>query len=273
MGKLRHSIRYLGLFCALCIAHWALSGCGGVEPQRAVYLRAAGSTAAMPLVEKLAKAYAQKQPNVTIEISGGGSRLGLEQARDGEVDIGLVSWLAEGQAGSLQATAIARDGLALVVNPANKLPGLTLLQARDLFSGRILAWEEIGGAGGEIQVISREDGSGDRGAFETLVMGKRKVTLNAIVMPSSQAVVDYVAAHSNAIGYVSMGYADSSLRALAVEGLAPTPENVGRGEYSLTRDLVLLTGPDAPPEAQAFVKFALSPQGQTIVGQSYGRVR
>jgi phosphate transport system substrate-binding protein len=263
----------LDLLCVLCIALWALSGCGDVEPPKAVYLRAAGSTAAMPLVEKLAKAYAQKQPNVTIEVSGGGSRLGLEQVRDGKVDIGLVSWLAEGQAGPLPATVIARDGLALVVHPANKLSGLTLLQARDLFSGRILYWEEVGGTGDEVQAISREDGSGDREAFETLVMGNRKVTLNAIVMPSSRAVVEYVAAHPNAIGYVSMGYADTSLRVLTVEGLAPTPENVSRGEYHLTRDLVLLTRPDAPPEVRAFVEFALSPQGQTVVGANYGRVR
>jgi phosphate transport system substrate-binding protein len=273
MGKLRAAIRRLGLFCALCIAPWVLSGCGGVEPPEAVYLRAAGSTAMMPLVEKLAQAYAQKEPNVTIEVSGGGSRLGLERVRGGEVHIGLVSWLAEGRAESLSAAVIARDGLALVVHPANKLQGLTLLQARDLFSGRILAWEEIGGTGGEVQVISREDGSGDREAFETLVMGSRRVTLNAIVMPSSRAVVEYVTEHRNAVGYVSMGYADSSVRVLAVEGLTPTPENVSRGEYHLTRDLILLTRPDAPPEVKAFVRFALSPQGQTVVGANYGRVR
>jgi phosphate transport system substrate-binding protein len=273
MGKSRHTIRRLGLVCALCIASWVLPGCGGVEPSKAVYLRAAGSTAAMPLVEKLAKAYAQNQPNVTIEVSGGGSRLGLEQVRGGEVDIGLVSWLAEGQAESLQATVIARDGLALVVHPDNKLRGLTLLQARELFAGRVLYWGEIGGTGGEVQIISREDGSGDREAFETLVMGSRRVTPNAIVMPSSQAVVEYVAAHSNAIGYVSMEYADSSVRVLEVEGLAPTPENVSSGEYHLTRNLTLLTRPEAPPEVKAFVRFALSPQGQTVVGANYGRVR
>lgn len=263
----------LGLICVLGIASWLLSGCGEVESPEAVYLRAAGSTAAVPLVEKLAQAYAQNRPNVTIEISGGGSSLGLEKVRDGEVDIGMSSWLTDGEVGTLQATVFARDGLALVVHPSNKLAGLTLLQARDLFSGRIVRWEEIGGSGSDVQPISREDGSGDREAFETMVMGDRKVTLSAIVMPSSRAVVEYVAAHQNAIGYVSMGYAGGQVKVLAVEGLLPTPENVSSGEYHLTRDLVLLTRPDAPAEVGEFVQFALSLQGQAVVGAKYGRVR
>jgi phosphate transport system substrate-binding protein len=260
----------------LCIL--LLSGCGEpVEPPPPVYLRIAGSTAMQPLLEELAAAYMQKYSHVTIEVSGGGSRLGLEAVREGHIDIGATSWLTPqetrflGENGFLSA-AIARDGLALIVHPANGVKGLTLREARDLLSGRILRWEEIGGAPGEVQAVSREDGSGDREAFESLVMEGKRVTLNAVVMPSSQAVREYVAGQSNAIGYISMGYVNSSVRAVPLEGLLPMPENVSTGEYKLSRDFILLTRPAPPESVKGFIDFVLSPQGQAIVGVQYGRV-
>jgi phosphate transport system substrate-binding protein len=105
------------------------------------------------------------------------------------------------------------------------------------------------------------------------VMQGDRVTPTALVMPNSQAVVDYVARDPHAIGYVSMGYVGDRVRAVAVEGLVPNPQNVSRAEYNLTRDLVILTRPAAPDAARAFLDFILSPAGQAIVGQRYGRVR
>jgi phosphate transport system substrate-binding protein len=168
---------------------------------------------------------------------------------------------------------VARDGIALVVHPTNPITGLTLIQAHDLFSGRAIEWDDVGGSPGLVQVISREDGSGTRDAFEAMVMGNDRVTLTALVMPNSQAVVDYVTSDPRAIGYVSMGYLNGEARVVSVEGLLPTPDNVSRGEYHLTRELVILSRPGAPPEAQAFLHFVLSPAGQAIVAQRYGRVR
>jgi phosphate transport system substrate-binding protein len=106
-----------------------------------------------------------------------------------------------------------------------------------------------------------------------MVMGEDPVTLTALVMPNSQAVVDYVASDPYALGYVSMAYLDSKVRAVTVEGLLPTPETVSRGEYHLTRELILLSRPDASPQVQEFLNFAVSPAGQSIVAQDYGRVR
>jgi phosphate transport system substrate-binding protein len=252
----------------------ALVACGAtVEPPAPVYLKAAGATTMTPLMQDLAASFRERQPRVTIDIDGGGSLLGQEMAGTDQVNLGLTSWLPEGAPKGLQATVVARDGIALIVHPTNPITGLTLIQAHDLFSGHVIEWEQVGGSSSPVQAVSREDGSGTRAAFEAMVMQEDRVTPMALVMPNSQAVVDYVARDPNAIGYVSMGYVNGEVRAVSVEGLVPTPENVSRAEYHLTRELVVLSRPGASPPAQAFLDFVLSPAGQAVVGQRYGRVR
>ena len=123
-----------------------------------------------------------------------------------------------------------------------------------------------------VQTVSREDGSGTRAAFEALVMQGGRVTPTALVMPNSQAVVDYVARDARHRLRFD-GLCRDKVRVVAVEGLVPTPQNVSRAEYNLTRDLVILTRPAASGAARAFLYFVLSPAGQAIVGQRYGRVR
>jgi phosphate transport system substrate-binding protein len=242
-----------------------------VEPPQPIYLKAAGSTAMAPLLEELATAFHERHTFVTIDINGGGSTLGQQALAAGQVDLGLTSWLPNGAPSGMRSTVVARDGIALIVHPTNPITGLTLLQTRDLFSGRAVDWEQIGGS--PVQVVSREDGSGTRAAFESIVMGGDQVTLTALVMPNSGAVMDYVARDRHAIGYVSMGYVKRGVRSISVEGLSPAPENVSHGEYHLTRELVILSQPESSPQVQAFLDFALSPAGQAIVTRRYGRVR
>ena len=258
------------VFCYLT----TVSACNAsVESPTPVYVQAAGSTTMIPLVEDLAIAFHERQAGVTIDIQAGGSTLGREMAAGGQVDLGLISWLPDGPTDGTQATVVARDGVALIVHPTNPITGLTLIQAYELFSGRTVDWEQVGGVSGLVQVVSREDGSGTRTAFETMVMNEDPVTLTALVMPNSQAMADYVARDPRALGYVSMAYVNGQVRAVAVEGLLPTPENVSRGEYHLTRELIFLSRQDASPPAQEFLDFALSPAGQSIVAQNHGRVR
>jgi phosphate transport system substrate-binding protein len=261
------------LIFAICYLIF-LPSCGAtVTPPAPVYLKAAGSTAMTPLLQDLAAAYHERQPDVTIDINTGGSALGRELASAGQVDFGLTSWLPDGPPQGVQATVVARDGIALIVHPTNVITGLTLVQVHDLFQGSLGDWQVVGGASSSVQAVSREDGSGTRAAFEALVMQGGRVTPTALVMPNSQAVVDYVARDPRAVGYVSMGYVSDRVRVLAVEGLVPGPQNVSRAEYNLTRDLVILTRPNAPGAVRAFLDFILSPAGQAIVGQRYGRVR
>jgi phosphate transport system substrate-binding protein len=253
-----------------------LLACGEpVATPEPVFLQAAGSMAMSPLVTELAAAFHERSPLVSLEVTGLGTRFGLEALRAGETDVVLASWLPTDLNPDWRATAIARDGIAIVVHPSNRVDGLGLLQLQDLFGGRIHEWSEAGGrtSQGPIQPVSREEGSGTRTAFEVLVMNDRKVTPLAVLALSSEAVVEYVAEHPDAIGYVSMGHLSPEVKVLKIEGELPEPETAGQASYPLTRELWLVTV-DPPPEAvRDFIRFALSPAGQQIVGQKHGRIK
>jgi phosphate transport system substrate-binding protein len=240
-----------------------------------VLLQATGSMALAPLVAELADAFPMRAQGVTVEVTGLGTQFGLDVLRSGQVDIALASYLLPPVDPAWRTTAVARDGIAIIVHPSNPVEGLGLLQLQDLFGGRIYEWAAVGGPAsqGEVQPVSREEGSGTRAAFEALVMIDRPVTPMAVLVPSPGAVVAYVAEQPGAIGYVSMAEVTSAVKVLKVEGALPTPESAGRGSYPLTHEMWLLTA-ESPPEAvRSFVEFALSAAGQEIVGQRYGRVR
>jgi phosphate transport system substrate-binding protein len=251
-------------------------GCG--EPMSTpepVFLKAAGSTSMSPLVSDLVAAFSQRSPGIHLTVTGVGSQFGLDAVYAGECDLALVSWRPENLPAGWRATAIARDGIAVIVHPSNPVQGLGLLQIRDLFSGRAYEWAAIGGqaAQGPVQPVVREEGSGTRAAFETLVMEGLRITPRAIVVASSQAVVDYVAQHPDAIGYVSMAYVSSQVGVLKIEGESPAPETASRGSYALSRELWLVTA-DPPADAvQQFLAFALSPAGQQLTSRRYGKIR
>jgi phosphate transport system substrate-binding protein len=253
-----------------------LVACGQpVATPEPVYLEAAGAMAMAPLMEELSAAYHQRAPVVQIEVSKPGTWFGLQALTAGEIDLAMASWLAEQPGQGQRATAIARDGLAIVVHPSNALDGLGLLQLQDLFSGRAFEWSAVGDgvSQGEVQLVSREEGSGSREAFEALVMAGVEVSPLAVVAPSGRAVLDYVTSHPEAIGYVSMSEASSKVKVLQVEGAWPGTKNTSEGSYALTHELWLVTPERASAEVQEFVGFVLSPAGQQIVGEQFGRIR
>jgi phosphate transport system substrate-binding protein len=253
-----------------------LVACGEpVATPEPVFLRVTGSTAMSPLATELAAAFSEQFPLVSLEVSSLGTQFGLESLRSGDADLALASWLPPELDPGWQATAIARDAIAVVVHPSNPLDGLGLLQLQDLFAGRSYEWVGVGGsaAQGAIQPVSREEGSGTRAAFETLVMGELSVTPLAVVTPSSQAVVEYVAGNPHAIGYVSMGHVTPEVKVLSIEGQLPTPQTAGQGSYPVTCEFWLVTA-DPPPDAvQDFLGFVLGPAGQQIVGRRYGPIK
>ena len=261
---------------ALCLIGLLIfAGCsrGAVELSGPVHLKVTGSTSMQPLVEELAQAYAERHKQATITVEGRGSLQGIELVRQGKVDIGMASSWKEPQDTSLWSTPIALDGIAIVVHPQNRVEGLTMLQLKDVFFGRTWDWRDARGKSGEILVVSREDGSGTRAVFEELVMQGQRVTLTAVVMPSSRAVVEYVAEHPQAIGYVSMGQLAQEVKVLEIEEAAPTPDSVRQGEYHLLCPLFLITRQEPTGAIKGFVDFVLSPTGQSIVGRKYGRVQ
>jgi phosphate transport system substrate-binding protein len=257
--------------CVLLLGTLLLAACGNpaVTPAAPTTLRIAGSTSLKPTLIELAAAYQAGHPQTVVEVLGGGTAIGIQELRGKEIDLAAVSWKEEGAKlpDDLQVIPVARDGLAIIVNPQNTITNVTSLQLRALYRGETLDWGAVGGSGGDPVVISREDGSGSRMAFESLAMDGDRVTLNALVMPTSQAVVDYVASHRNAVGYVSTGVMTDTVRAVPLEDIPPTTATVRAGEYRLGRVLYLYAPQPATPEIQAFLDFVLSPAGQTIISR------
>lgn len=250
-----------------------LAACGTPTlPPEPVRFTIAGSTAMMPLLTELAEAYQTHFPQVSIPVEGGGSRLGLTRVKDGEVALGASSWLPAHEEKSVWAAPVAVDGIAVIVHPDNPVTALTLTQLQEMFSGQLWQWTELGSRG-EVQIISREEGSGTRAAFEARIMEGQRVTPTALVMPTSQAVIEYVAAHPEAMGYVSMGHLSEKVTALAVEGVMPTPQTVTDGTYHLARPLFIIAAEEPTGAPRSFVDFVLGSEGQQIVEQRYGRVR
>jgi len=260
---------------ALCVLLVTSCAAASLAPPVPVTLRISGSTSMTAALEELAQTYAASHPNVVVEVRGGGTAIGLEELQDGTADLAAVSWLANDQTQSACAHAlpIARDAIAMVVNPHNPTSGLTLLQIRAMYRGETLDWAAVGGLAEEPLIISREDGSGTRQAFETLVMGSDRVTLNALVMPTSQAVVEYVASHRAAVGYVSLSVVTDTVRVLPVEGMAPIAANVRSGAYHLIHPLYLCASQSVPAATQGFLDFVLSPAGQAIIARNHVPLR
>ncbi|MDX9833108.1 MAG: phosphate ABC transporter substrate-binding protein [Anaerolineae bacterium] len=253
-----------------------LAACGEpVATSQPVLLEASGSASMAPLLAELAAAFEEQAPGVRVEVSGPGTAFGLQALEEGEIDVALVSWLPGGKPPRprWRATAIARDGLAIVVHPDNPLEGVGLLQLQDLYSGRIYDWEALGLAPREVLPVSREEGSGARAAFEDLVMEDRQVTPRALLAPSPEAVRAAVAANPGAIGYLALGNVTPEVKVLKVEGELPSPQNAAQGTYALTRELWLVTTSPAPAAVDQLLAFILAPRGQEIVGRRYGRIR
>jgi phosphate transport system substrate-binding protein len=224
----------------------------------------------------LAESFKAMHPKVNIVVQGGGSSVGVKSAAEGTVDIGAASreLTADEKGMGIVDTVIAKDGIAIVVHPSQTVKGLTKAQVRDIFSGKITNWSAIGGASKSIHVVSREEGSGTRAAFEEMVMGKDAlITKEAVLQPSNGAVRTTVAGDPDSIGFLSFGYLDSSVKALDIDGKAATIENAKSGAYPIVRPLLYLTKGQPSGLAKAYIDFVLSPEGQKIVSKDYLSVK
>ena len=225
----------------------------------------AGSTSVQPYAEVLAEEYMALNPDAEIDIQGGGSSAGITAAQTQSADIGMSSRALKEEEMDLLYVEIARDGLALIVNPKNPIQNLTLDQVRDIYSATITDWSQLGGPKSRINLIAREEGSGTRSAFTELVMGKTEITPKAIVQDSNGAVRQLVAGDPNAIGFISMGLVDDNVKAVYLDGIEATRENIMNGSYSLSRPFLFVTNGEPSGLAKEFIDFTLSLEGQKLL--------
>jgi len=225
----------------------------------------AGSTSVQPYAEVLAEEYMILHPDAVIDIQGGGSSAGIMAAQSGTSNLGMSSRILKDEEKSLWYVEIARDGLAVIINPANPIQNLTLDQISDIYSAKITDWSQLGGTKAKIHIITREDGSGTRDAFVNLVMGEADITPRAIVQDSNGAVRQLVADDPNAVGYISLGLVDETVKALQLDGIEATRENVKNGSYDLSRPFLFVSLVEPTGQTKQFLDFVLSAQGQQIL--------
>lgn len=229
----------------------------------------AGSTTVQPLAELLADEFMNKYPDVQVSIGGGGSSVGVTSVKNGTVDIGAASREIKEEELPIVKHLLARDGIAIIVKPGNPATGLTKAQVRDIFGGIITNWKDVGGPDHAINVVVREAGSGTRGAFEEMVMAKPEPAVEivdtALQQNSNGGVKQVVGDDSYAIGFISFGYVDNTVKALSIDGIEATVENAKSGTYPIVRPLYFLTKEEPTGLVKDFIDFCLSDAGQAIV--------
>jgi phosphate transport system substrate-binding protein len=232
-----------------------------------------GSTTVLPVVQIAAEVYMDRNPQADLSVQGGGSGVGIASLIDGTTRLASSSRKikdrelqgARDSGISLHETIIAMDGIAVVVNPSNRIQNLTVSQIRAVYTGATSNWKELGGEDLEIVVLSRDTSSGTFEAFEKLALGGRKVRTDALVTASNQVVNMTVAQTPGAIGYLGFGYVSDKVRAVNVNGVDPGIQSIRSGRYPLSRPLYIYTRGRPAGEAKRFLDFLLSEEGQRLV--------
>ena len=230
-----------------------------------------GSTSMQNLCQALQEVFPEVYPNVTIDAQFTGSGAGIEAVTAGTVDIGNASRALtdEEKAEGIVENVVAIDGIAVVVNPANDVTNLTQDQLKQIYTGEVTNWSEVGGPDMAIVVVGRESGSGTRSAFEEL-LGVEDACAYAQELDSTGGVATTVSSTEGAIGYLSLDALDDTVKSIQIDGVDATEENITAGTYALQRPFVMATNGEISEQSelvQAFFEFVYSEQGQEVVSQ------
>ena len=230
-----------------------------------------GSTSMEKLANALSEAFMEEHPDVTVTAEFVGSGAGIEAVTNGTTDIGNSSRSLkdEEKAAGVVENVVAIDGIAVCIDPANEVADLTKEQLTNIYNGTVTNWKEVGGADEPIIVIGREAGSGTRGAFEELV-DLVDGCKYANELDSTGAVIAKVASTPGAIGYASLDALDDSVKALSLEGVEATAENIKAGNYFLSRPFVMATKGEISEQndlVQAWFDFVLGDEGQQVASE------
>ena len=228
-----------------------------------------GSTSMESVMGALIEAFKEVQPDVQIQYTGSGSSAGITSAQDGTADIGLASRDLKDDETGVKKITVAKDGIAIIVNPDNPVADLSIEQIAQIFTGEITNWSELGGSDGQVVPIGREAGSGTRDGFESIT-GTEDTCVYQNELTSTGEVIANVASNPNAIGYASLSAVDETVKALTVGGVAPTEETVLDGTYAIQRNFnfIISESTELSPAAQAFVDWATSTDAADLIASA-----
>lgn len=242
-----------------------MSGCNTKKDNKSdKQLIVGGSTSVQPVMEELAETYNKKNEGF-ITVQGGGSSVGAKGTMDGTFDVGMLSRNLKEEETGLSTSVIALDGIALIVNKDNPVKSLTLDQIKKIFTGEITNWKEVGGKDLEICVVAREEGSGTRDGFESIVGFKaNELIKNAIIQNATGAIINNVNANPNAVGYISLGSLSDSVKLVAVENVMASVETIMDKTYPIQRPFMIVVK-EGNTSAEAFYNFIYSEEGKAII--------
>jgi phosphate transport system substrate-binding protein len=244
-----------------------------------------GSDTMVHLVSDWAEAFMNQKPDVEVAVTGGGSGTGIAALINGTTEICAASremkakekQQASEKGAEVREVVVARDGIAVVVNPNNPIRELDMQQLAQIFTGSLTRWNQVGGSKDEILVFSRESSSGTYVFFQEHVLKNKDYTAKAKLMPATSAIIESVSADEDAIGYVGLGYALAAKDKVKIIGVkadvnspavTPSDETVINGKYPIARPLYLYVSTRASENVTAFVDFCLSKRGQAIVKEA-----
>jgi phosphate transport system substrate-binding protein len=264
-----------------------LNGCGANEaaktasaptPAPSNKMVIVGSTTLLPVAQKAVEAFQKRKPGVKINLTGGGSQIGINALVDGICDIAMSSRdLKEEEKERLskkkaeaKGHIVALDGIVPIVHPTNPVINLTIAQLKDIYTGKVTDWKDVGGKKGAIVVVSRDATSGTHEAWSELVLNHEPVVGTASSQISSQTVLEKVATTPDAIGYDGIGYVEgnSRVKSVSVDGVRASADTVSDKSYKIARPIYLFTRGNPSAPAVEFVDFVLGPEGQAFVREA-----
>ena len=225
-----------------------------------------GSTSMESVMGSLIEAFKEIQPGVQVQYTGSGSGAGITSAQDGTADIGLASRGLKDDETGVKAITVAKDGIAIIINPENPVADLSVEQIAQLATGEITNWSEVGGNDAQVVFIGREAGSGTRDGFESIT-GTTDNCKYQNELTSTGEVIANVASNPNAIGYASLSAVDDTVKAITVGGVAPTEETVLDGTYAIQRNFnfIVSDSTELSDAAQAFIEWATSADAADLI--------
>ena len=256
--------KYICMILVVIMIAATLTACGGNETKK---VATDGSTSMEKMIGALGEAFMEKT-GATFTYNPTGSGTGIKAVKDGTCDIGLSSrYLKDAEkADGLKETVVAIDGIAIIVHPNNPVANLTVEQVAGIYKGEVTNWKDVGGNDGEIVLIGREESSGTRDGFESITDTEDACKYRQ-ELTSNGAVLAAVAENTNAIGYISLSSVKETVKAISVNGVAPTEATIKDGSYPVQRPFVLVTkeGVALSETAQEFYDFVISAEARVII--------